>query len=162
VSRIAIPILASIAVGTGFLTTQHAMRPTNVAAMTARPPAASAPPTAKEVIQAKTRLLEAELQKKSEDSQSNRQAEQRVRERLNVRAITGAVASEVQCVSTVCRLTVTLENVDYRDDLLPALPSIVPWQFEGFYRAADDNENRVLVYFSREGTELPAVPTTRN
>jgi hypothetical protein len=109
---------------------------------------------------AQTDLLVEQMHREGIDPVWKRDAEAQIRERLAEQPMTGAIRTDIECRASLCRLDVIVESVDVRDDAVAALPLIVPWSFEGYYRAADDDEQHVIVYVTREGATLPRLAMT--
>lgn len=116
---------------------------------------AMAPMSGAEQRAAQTDLLVEQMHREGIDPVWKRDAEARIRERLAVQPMAGAISTEVECRASLCRLDAIFESVELRDDAVAALPRIVPWNFEGYYRAADDDEQHMIVYVTREGATLP-------
>jgi hypothetical protein len=106
---------------------------------------------------AQTDLLVEQMRREGIDPAWKRDAEAQIRERLAAQPMTGVISTDVECRASLCQLDMIFDSVDVRDDALAVLPRIVPWDFEGYYRADDDDEQHVIVYVTREGATLPRV-----
>jgi hypothetical protein len=101
------------------------------------------------------RTLEAELHREGRDPAWSTQAEARVRARLAIRPLADAHDVTVACATSLCRLDATFASVDARDHGLSGIPGLVPWDTEGYFLPAADDERHLVVYVMREGHALP-------
>ncbi len=84
-------------------------------------------------------------------------AERSVRDAFAAAALPGARLHEVACGSTLCRITVSFDSIDHRNESFAAVVELARWPSRGFGDVSPDDPLRYVFYASRDQESFPAV-----
>jgi len=84
------------------------------------------------------------------------QAERSVRDAFATAALPGARLDEVACGGTLCRITVSFDSIERRDQGFAAVVELARWPTRGFGDVSPEDPLRYVVYAARDQESFPA------
>ena len=112
---------------------------------------------ARERIDELAATCEARLRSEPSDVRWARHAEASVASGIAAGGFEGVTVHEVECRTSLCRLTIDFDDEQIRDGTFSDVLSHIPWDGIRFFRASDGDPRRIVVYAAREGRQLPGL-----
>ncbi len=110
-----------------------------------------------EMISAQINTLDQQLQYEEPDPGWSYWAQNEILNSINNKQYVGVNVIANDCRSTMCRFQIQFDNTEIRDTALGDIPTLVPWDSQGFFHADEDDPLNLVLYVSREGAQLAQI-----
>jgi hypothetical protein len=111
----------------------------------------------KEMISAQLNTLDQQLQYEEPDPGWSYWAQNEILNSINNKQYVGVNVIANDCRSTMCRFQIQFDNTQIRDTAVGDIPTLVPWDSQGFFHADEDDPLNLVLYVSREGAQLAQI-----
>jgi hypothetical protein len=111
----------------------------------------------KEKITAQINTLEQQLQYEEPDPGWSIWAQDEIMNNISNKQYSGVSVVGNECRSTMCRFQFQFDDTEIRDTTVGDISSLVPWDSQGFFHTDENDPLNLVVYISREGTQLAQV-----
>ncbi len=110
-----------------------------------------------ERITAQINTLEQQLQYEDPDPGWSNWAQNEIMNNISNKQYAGVSVVGNECRSTMCRFQFQFDDTEIRDTAVGDIPTLVPWDSQGFFHVDEDDPLNLILYVSREGSQLAQV-----
>jgi len=107
-----------------------------------------------ERVTAQINTLEQQLQYEEPDPGWSNWAQNEIMNNISNKQYAGVNVVGNECRSTLCRFQFQFDDTEIRDTAVGDIPTLVPWDSQGFFHADEEDPLNLVLYISREGAQL--------